>query len=283
MVDVANVKEIAIRAAKAGGQVLLHVYRQGMYSTRVKEDTSLQTEADLLAEKAIIELLLAAFPDYGIESEEEGKVGKAHSPYSWKIDPLDGTENFVQGLSYFSSTLTFCYFDQPVLAVVYDPVMEMLYTAEQEHGAWMNTTRLRVSQTTTLKNCRVFIIPDFNTKRLSPTTQLRQKLHLNCRRVLDTWSPALDWCLVASGKADLVVAIASQPIMPDAGTLMLEEAGGRITDFTGRPFTGKNQRCLVGSNGTQLHEQFLSLVEKLHWEDEPWMETSRLNASYGIR
>jgi myo-inositol-1(or 4)-monophosphatase len=283
LVDVAKAKKIAIQAAKAGGEALLHVYREGAYSTRVKEDTSLQTEADLLAEKAIIELLQAAFPDHAIESEEQGLLPHATSPYRWKIDPLDGTENFVQGLPYFSSTLTFYDHDQPLLAVVYDPVMETLYTAERDGGAWLNETALRVSQTSNLQSCRVFLIPDFATKRLPPTSELRRQMHLRCRRVLDTWSPALDWCLVASGKADVVVAIASQPILPDAGTLMLEKAGGWITDFQGRPFTGENQCCLVGSNGTDLHRQFLKLAQNINWEDESWMETSRSKSSYGIR
>jgi myo-inositol-1(or 4)-monophosphatase len=120
-----------------------------------------------------------------------------------------------------------------------------------------------------LQACRVFFIPDFVTKRQAPALRLRHHLHWHCRRVLDTWSPALDWCLVASGKADAVVTLASQPILSDAGLLILEEAGGCITDFQGRPFTGENQRCLVGSNGTDLHQQLLLLAERFHGEGDP--------------
>lgn len=283
MVDVAYAEEIAIEAARAGGKALLGMYREGTYSTREKKDTSLQTGADLRAEEIIIKHLQEAFPEHGIESEERGLVAKASSPYCWRIDPLDGTENFVLGLPYFSSTLTLYADRQPQLAVVYDPIMETLYTAKRDTGAWLNGTSLHVSGTTSLKSCRVFMIPDFATKRLPPTAELRHQLHQNCRRVLDTWSPALDWCLVASGKADLVVAIAEQPIVPDAGILILEEAGGKITDFRGKPFAGGDQKRLVGSNGTELHKQFLQMAQNIFWENEPWMETQLSNSSCGTQ
>lgn len=281
--DVTYAQEVAIKAAKAGGQVLLRMYREGAYNSHMKEDTSLQTGADLLAEEVIIKHLQNAFPDHTIESEEQGLLANSSPCYSWKIDPLDGTENFVLGLPYFSSTLTFYIESQPQLAVVYDPIMDALYTARRGKGAWLNGTRLQVSHTSGLKSCRVFIIPDFATKRLLPTTELRQQLHLLCRRVLDTWAPALDWCLVASGKADLVVAIANQPILPDAGILILEEAGGRITDFCGKAFSGEGQKCLVGSNGTELHKQFLQVAQNIFWENESWTETQPSNVSCGIQ
>lgn len=92
---------------------------------------------------------------------------------------------------------------------------------------------------------------------------MRQELYAHCRRVLDTWALALDWCLVASGRADLIVAIAGHPIVPNVGTLILEEAGGRLTDQTGQPFTGRDQRVLIGSNGTDLHAQCLEMLAQL--------------------
>lgn len=272
---------IAIEAARAGGKILLKYYREGTYSARLKEDTSLQTEADLAAEQTIIQHIRAAFPTHNIESEEQGLLPISSSPYCWVIDPLDGTENFVLGLPYFSSTVTLCYHNQPQIAVVYNPVTDALYTAERGKGAWLNNTRIHVSHTTRFSSCRVFLIPDFVTKREPPMTYLRHSLHMQCRRVLDTWSPALDWCLVASGKADLIVAISGQPIMPDAGILLLEEAGGCITDFAGQSFTGKNQRYLVGSNGTELHDQFLQLTDGAPWEENVCLEPPLSKVSYG--
>jgi len=275
-------KEVAIDAAQAGGKILLDYYQKGIYSTCVKDDTSLQTAADLAAEKAIIERLRAAFPDHSIESEEQGLFSVDSSPYLWKIDPLDGTENFVLGLSYFSSTLALCYNGQPQLAVVYEPLTSSLYVAERGEGAWLNNTPIHVSQTTQFRSCRAFFIPDFVTKRQQSTANLRHELHMHCRRVLDTWSPALDWCLVASGKADLLVAISGIPIVPDAGTLILKEAGGYITDFSGNDFVGHSQKCLVGSNGTALHKQFLQLTQQTSREKESCLPVPLSNQRYGM-
>jgi myo-inositol-1(or 4)-monophosphatase len=284
LVHFEKAREVAIEAARVGGKILLDFYQKGIYSMHTKEDTSLQTGADLAAEQAIIERIRATFPTHNIESEEQGLFATAASPYLWRIDPLDGTENFVLGLSYFSSTLTLCYENQPVLAVVYEPVTGSLYTAERDRGAYLNGKPLRVSQTSQFKSCRAFLIPDFTTKRQPLMVNLRHELHMRCRRVLDTWSPALDWCLVASGKADLIIAVASVPIVPDAGILILKEAGGHITDFSGHYFAGNNQKYLIGSNGTELHSEFLQLMQKTFSENEPSCQENLLSKPhYGMR
>ncbi|HEU5375776.1 MAG TPA: inositol monophosphatase family protein [Ktedonobacteraceae bacterium] len=257
----ARAREVALKAAQAAGEILRAAYCTGATRVREKADTSLQTEADLAAEQAIISCVRAAFPDHTIESEEQGmSLGEAPSPYLWRIDPLDGTENFVLGLPYFSSTLTLCQDGQPLLAVVSEPLTGNLYLAEHGRGAWLNGERLHVSQTSQFRQCRAFFIPDSATKRQPLAVQVRHALYARCRRVLDTWSPALDWCLVASGQADLVIALANSPLMPNAGTLILQEAGGTITDGSGRPFTGQGQRLLVGSNSTELHAAGLRLL-----------------------
>lgn len=275
LIQLERAREVAVEAAKAGGKILLDYYQRRTYSTQAKEDTSLQTAADLAAEQAIIACVRAEFPDDSIDSEEQGLSGGGKSSYLWRIDPLDGTENFVLGLPYFSSTLTLCHYDQPLLAVVYEPITENLYMAERGQGAWLNGKRIRVSHTDQFKQCRTFFIPDFVTKRQPLAAQLRQELYMRCRRVLDTWSPALDWCLVASGRADLIVALAGNPIVPDAGMLILEEAGGKITDFSGRVFMDHYQRHLVASNGTELHNQLLQWLSNSFWEPELCQEMSR--------
>jgi len=253
--------EIAREAACAGGKILCTYYHEGAYQTKTKNDTSLQTEADLAAEQQILYCVRTAFPAHNIESEEQGTLSISSSPYCWRIDPLDGTENFVAGLPYFSSTVTLCYHDQPWVAAVYNPITDQLYTAERGKGAWLNGSRLQISSTTCLKDSRVFFIPDFQTKRQPSVLHLRQHLHIQCRRVFDTWAPALDWCLVASGKADGIVALSHQPLRPDAGMLLLEEAGGRITDFHGNTLSGEYPCDLLGSNGSELHEHLLHLTK----------------------
>lgn len=249
---------VAIDAARASGKILMKYFGDGVYRTNFKEDTSLQTTADLESEQAIIDTIISNFPDHSIDGEENG-LNHSLSLYKWLIDSLDGTENFVLGIPYFSSSITLCEEGIPQIAVVYNPVTEDLYTAARGRGAFLNGTRISVSNQAQLKSCRVCFIPDFTTKRLQKTVCLRDKLYRQCRRVLDTWSPALDWCLVANGKVDVVVSMAGHSIRPDAGTLILEEAGGKITDFDNRSFTHDNNGHVVGSNSL-LHDQLLQLI-----------------------
>ncbi len=251
---------VAMKAARASGKILLKYYREGVYGTRYKEDTSLQTTADLESEQVIIDTIISNFPDHCIEGEERGLIFSPSS-YKWLIDSLDGTENFVLGIPYFSTSITLYKEDKPQIAVVYNPITEDLYTAARDKGAFLNGNRIYVSDEAELKSSRACFIPDFTTKRMQKATCLRNKLYGQCRRVLDTWSPALDWCLVANGKVDIVVSIVNHPIQPDAGTLILEEAGGKITGFDSRSFNDGNSVCVVGNNSL-LHDQLLQLISE---------------------
>ena|SRR5947209_9676305 len=259
---------VAVDAAKAGGKILLKYFKEGTYRKRYKEDTSLQTTADIEAEEIIIDKIKKVFPDHSIESEERGLIPSKSSYYQWLIDPLDGTENFFQGISYFSSSIALCRNGRPEIAVVYNPITDECYTAIRGEGAWLNERRIYVSDKVQLKSCSAFFIPDFVTKREDNSVRLRNMLLMKCRRVLDTWSPALDWCLVASGKADMVVAVSGGPIRPDAGTLILEEAKGKITDFHGRSFGSDNSRKIVGSNATSVHSELLRLAKECYFDDD---------------
>jgi myo-inositol-1(or 4)-monophosphatase len=252
---------IAREAANEGGKVLLEHFKDRSYCTKAKGDSSLQTTADLEAERVILNIIRAAFPDHSIKSEESGMIASTNSEYQWLIDPLDGTENFFLGIPYFSTSIALCKEGIPQIAVVYNPVTEELYTAEAGKGAWLNNRTIRASGSTTLEGSRAFFIPDFHTKRQQKTTYFREQLYKQCRRLLDTWSPALDWCLVASGKVDFVIALAEGSMRPDAGTLILEEAGGHITDFYGVSLAYDNNGCIFGSCSERLHRQILKFIK----------------------
>src|SRR5712692_6411563 len=177
--------DVATEAARASGKILLKYYWKDAYGTKYKEDTSLQTTADLESEQAIIDLIMSNYPDHCIEGEENGLISApssySPSPYKWLIDSLDGTENFVLGIPYFSTSITLCKENIPQIAVVYSPVTDELYTAVRGKGAFLNETRINVSDEAQLKCSRAFFIPDFTTKRMPKTASLRNKLYLQCR------------------------------------------------------------------------------------------------------
>lgn len=162
--------QVAIKAAISGGEVLLHYFKDRKYCTKAKSDSSLQTTADLEAERIILDIIRAAFPDHSIKSEESELISSASSEYQWLVDPLDGTENFFLGIPYFSTSIALCKEGIPQIAVVYNPVTEELYTAEAGKGAWLNNAVIHVSRSVTLKGSRAFFIPIFiqNVNRRQP-------------------------------------------------------------------------------------------------------------------
>lgn len=252
--------EVAVEAVREGGRVLLDLFERSTLSATVKADSSLQTTADLRAEEAIVRVIEGADGSAFIRSEERGETGPKDSADEWIVDPLDGTENFVLGLPYFSSTVTLRRRGEPVAAAVLNPVTSQLYTAMRGQGAWVNDQRLSVSVQGELRRARLFEIPDYTTKRLTETLRLRESLYTRCRRMIDTWAPALDWCLVASGRLDALVVIAATKIEPSGGTLFIEEAGGNITDLRGAPFREAADGRLIASNGTRLHDELLAVA-----------------------
>lgn len=252
--------QVAIRAAKSAGDLIRNDFRSRRFQAESKPDSSLQTRTDLESERVIIDIIRSAFPTHRVCAEESGEVSSSDSEYEWLVDPLDGTDNFVLGIDHFSVSITLCKFGQAILGVVYEPISENLYTAEKGHGAFLNGQILKVSATTDVARAVVFVIPDFTTKRQQVTIQLRTAIYQKCRRVLDTWAPALDWCMVASGRADALFLLERQPPRQDIRFLLVEEAGGQITNFESGPVNNATDRFLIASNGTSLHKDLISIA-----------------------
>lgn len=253
-----KLQETIYEAAESGGAVLRHYFKNKLPEIKFKADKSLVTTADLESEKAIISVLRNKFPDYAIESEEQGETSARNSSlYKWLVDPLDGTENFVTGIAYFSISIAVSFNGIPQAGLIYNPITEEFYFAKKGEGVWLNNQPITVSNKTKLNESKILIIPDVNTKKSAKAIKLRENIYLKTRRLLDTWSPALDWCLVASGRADALITMSSKDVSANAGTLILEEAGGKLTDFDGNPFKGG---YLLASNTTQLHNELLKVI-----------------------
>lgn len=252
----------AIKAARAGGKIIQTSFLEA-YDTQMKSDTSLQTTVDLQAENAIVAQIQQNFPDHSIVAEEAGQIFIGSADEEWRIDALDGTENFVGGIPYFSTEITYYREATPTVGVVFNPITNDLYYTMSGEGAWLNGQKISVSQEMNIQKSRAFFIPDFGTKRQLETVRMRDLLYTNCRRVLDTWSPALDWCLVACGRAELLLAIAGRSIRPGAGMLILQEAGGVVTDLTGNPIGETTKQIIAGNK--EVHASLLQML--LHMRD----------------
>ena len=230
---------IMVKAARAGGNVLLrNMHRLDALNVVEKDRLDYASEVDGLAEEAIVKELRRANPDYAILGEEGGaqKGNRGPSRYTWVIDPLDGTSNYLHGIPHWCVSIALCEGAEPLHGVIFDPLRNELFIATRGAGAQLNDKRIRVSERKDLTGS--MLVTGF-----PPRERKRVDAHLDCVKVLlreaedvrRTGSAALDLAWVAAGRADAYFEAGVQSWDIAAGALMVREAGGRVTDFKGAP------------------------------------------------
>ena len=262
-----EIKEIISLLKKAGNEVL-KIYRKE-YRIFQKEDKTLLTEADLISEKIILEGLRKY--NYGILSEEKRDYFPFLSKEKiWVIDPLDGTEDFLQKTGDFSIMVGLIDQEEPVLGVVYLPAREKIYWAEKKNGAYLKENnnplkKLRVSRVTNLKDSR-FVVSRFHLDEATKKFMKENKI----RKIETRGSIGLKLGLIAEGKADAYLTFSNKTYQWDtcAPEIILKEAGGKITDLKGKSLLYqtkelKNLNGIVASNGI-LHNKLINLYREFN-------------------
>ena len=254
-------KKVAILAAKEAGEISRGYFGEPIQvSFKARKD--LVTVADVESEKKIASIIRAHFPDHGIMGEEL-PVHPSDSPYKWIIGPIDGTTNYVAGIPLFAVCMALCHSDDPILAVIYDPLREELFCAEKDKGACLNGQRIAVSDTARLDDCVVSYCRSYHPTDVVVKSGLRvyEKLLPSVRAMRQLGGSALDFCYVASGRLDATVSPFTDPKLElPAGCLMLDEAGGRSTDFSGKAWNLESP-SVVGTNG-RIHGALLELLRE---------------------
>lgn len=224
---------VVVKAARRAGDLILrHVGRVESLSVFEKSKQDYASEVDAQAEAEIIRELKRAFPDHAFLAEESGQTGK--SRYTWVIDPLDGTSNFLHGIPHFCVSIALLDNQEPVLGVIYDPLRNEIYSATKGSGAVLNDKRIRVSQRNDLSGA--MLITGFAPRQRSKIgAQLEavRELMRDAEDVRRTGSAALDLAWVAAGRCDAYFEAGVQPWDIAAGVLLVREAGGRVSDFKG--------------------------------------------------
>lgn len=248
---------VVVEAALAGGDVLKR-YFGGDFRIFFKGELNLVTEADLASEKEVVSILKKRFPGAAILAEEAGEEQGA-SGFRFIIDPLDGTTNFAHGYPVFAVSIACEEADEVVAGVVYDPVREELFTAAKGKGAFLNGRRLRVSATKGLGQALLVTGFPYDLKEdLSGNLRLFTRFMGASRAIRRDGSAALDLCHVAAGRFDGFWEEKLGPWDTAAGALVVEEAGGRVTDLAGGAFHYR-KGAVVASNAL-LHDQMLGLI-----------------------
>ena len=258
----------AAEIAREAGARLREFYAQGV-ETEYKGDVDLVTVADRTVEKLIRTRLGEVFPEHGIYGEE-GTRERLEAEYRWYVDPLDGTTNFAHGFPQFcvslglerrpaglkpdeDGTLT--------AAVVYDPLRDEMFTAERGRGARLNGRAMHVSRTPELGEALVATGFPSRKRHASPNIHFYQEFTLRSHGVRRAGSAALDLAYVAAGRMDAFWEFHLNPWDTAAGILLVEEAGGRVTDFSGHGYR-LDSREILASNG-RIHGELVGLFEDM--------------------
>jgi myo-inositol-1(or 4)-monophosphatase len=245
---------IAIEAAKKAGEVLKKNFGQ-KYRVIRKSPKEMVSIVDMQAQEAILNILEANYPGYGIITEERrsnhGVEGK-----NWIIDPMDGTHNYIAGLPFSGVSIGLAKDDDFQLGVIFFPMEDRLYYAAKGKGAFLNDVRITASQNRELSKAMVTFDNQFHLNKKSFDYYKKLVERAFTTRILGTATN--DVCMTAEGKIDGRIWVNTKICDIAAGIVILTEAGGKITNFDGTPCT-LDSKQVVASNG-KIHEELLEVV-----------------------
>jgi len=229
--------DIAVAAAHAGGEVILRAYKTrkpGMLSpSTTKGLNDYVTEVDRLAEDRIISVIKEVYPDHDIQAEES-EPRPFESDYRWIIDPLDGTTNFIHGYPMFAVSIGLSHQGRMIAGVVFDPLRNELFRAEAGQGAFLNDKPIRCSEVRQLNQALMVTGFPFKAQQhLHKYLQIFEELFKASSGIRRAGSASLDLAYVACGRADAFFEMVLSPWDMAAGAVLVVEAGGVVTDFTG--------------------------------------------------
>jgi myo-inositol-1(or 4)-monophosphatase len=253
-------KEIAIDAAKKAGLLLQR--RVGRVKrVAYKGAVNLVTEMDLLSERTIVATIHRHFPDHAFLAEESAVLQSGSSPYQWIIDPLDGTTNYTHGFPIYAISIALAKKGEVILGVIYDPTREELFCAAKGEGARLNGKKIHVSSTENLSQSLLATgFPyDLRESRTNNFDHFKN-FALRAQAVRRAGSAALDLSYVAAGRFDGFWEMKLGPWDMAAGSLLVKEAGGQSTDFSGRPLQLEGRQVLA-SNG-KIHSPMIALLRR---------------------
>lgn len=255
-------KNFAENLAKKAGKFLLE-NQEKVKITEYKNRQDICTNVDLAVEKVAIKTIEKKYPTHNILSEEKGLIDK-NGEYTWVIDPLDGTKEYIRKMYTFNTTLSLWKGEKILLGIVYRPIEDELFSAIKGRGAYCNNKKLNVSSQEVLANSFVFsYLPNYKLryKDFKNTWTFLGKILRKSFRLRGASDVVTTLSWVAAGRIEAFLTQEQKLWDVAAGILMVEEAGGKATDTKGRPIKIKNGKVesIIASNG-KIHEQILKVI-----------------------
>lgn len=253
----ASVLKVAVDAAIKTRKVHMLYYKK-LKNIENKLDLSLVSEADKKSEALIRSLIRKKFPDIDILGEEEG-LESYKSKSRWLIDPLDGTTNYIHSYPFFCSSIALEVNGEVQVGVVDSVLLKRTYFAVRGHGAYLNNKKISVSKSKNIKESLVATgFSTYGGEKLDIEMNVFQKLVQKSRGVRRSGSAALELCLLAEGSLDGFWEHGLKPWDTGAGSLIITEAGGKVTNVKGEKFH-PDQDVVVASNGI-IHQELINLI-----------------------
>ena len=257
--DIAMFFGAAWEAANTAGTLIRERWQQPK-DIEFKGVIDLVTSADRESERRIVEVLQRNFPDHSILAEEETTVVGAREAYRWFIDPLDGTTNFAHGYPQFCVSIALEHEHQIILGLVYDPVRRECFRAAKHQGASLNGKPIRTSAVNELdKSLLATGFPYDRREHADHYLTYFRSFMIQSQGIRRNGSAALDLCYVACGRLDGFWELKLRPWDLAAGALIVEEAGGSLSDFSGNPFSIWGNETLA-SNGS-IHGEMVNVTK----------------------
>lgn len=267
MIDDLNVAvplNIAEEAARAGGNIIRERFGETL-GMRLKHDIEVQTPVDVEAERVIISFIERYYLNHGIIGEESNPK-RGDSPFTWVIDPMDGTSNFVLNIPQVAVCVSLKKGDDVLLTVIHQPMIDVTYTAMRGAGAYVNGKLIQLQpRDVPLAKSTICSILTYAMHDNPLIYSVINKLYESTRRLLDTWTPSLDWCMLATGKIDALVYFSDERLWIDpgmlAGAFFFHEAGGLISNLNGDITTEMTQlTSVIAAPTSSMIEQVSHLI-----------------------
>ncbi len=256
-IDFERVKYFTVNMAKEAGAILLRHFGH-IKNLEFKGEIDLLTEADTESEAYIISSIKKNYPDHSILAEESG-AKESDSDFSWFVDPLDGTTNFAHGYPFFCTSICLAFKEEPVLGVILNPIARELFIAEKGGGATLNGNKIVVSKNDqVIRSLLITGFPYKLTEKADDNLNRLRKVISKAQAFRRDGSAALDLCYIASGRADGFWEPKLNAWDIAAGSLMVTEAGGKVSDYSGGPLDLYGNEILA-TNGL-IHDQLIEIL-----------------------
>ena len=249
----------AWEAANAAGEIIRASWQQPK-SIDYKGSVDLVTSVDKECENKIVETIRSVYPDHSILAEEQTDHEGSRPEYRWIVDPLDGTTNFAHGYPQFCVSIALEHKDQTIIGLVYDPLRRECFRAIKDHGATLNGAPIRTSETVELD--KALLATGFPYDRRDNAEfylGFFKAFLIRCQEIRRNGSAALDLCYLACGRIDGFWELKLKPWDTAAAALIVAEAGGRLSNFSGDQFSIWGNETLA-SNGS-IHEEMLAALK----------------------